>query len=152
VFRAVDVTGVKQPRMDTLIDLASGVMIRCHDQRPIRLSDVGVGDRCETVGAADDFVDASLMVQLLNRGVNLAAREVFDDLFEGRVLLSDDVIQSNGFDAGVLQLLIRPAGFDGLMLAGIADDEDAIVRAQAVQELVHLLGTGQARLVDDIEL
>ena len=63
--------------------------------------------------------------------MHLAARQVLDDLFQGRILLPHDVVEADRLDAGLLQLLIRSAGVDGLVLADVADEQHAVVRIGA---------------------
>ena len=82
---------------------------------------------------------------------HLAARQLLDDLLEGRVLLPDDVVEADGLDAGLLELLIRATRLDGLMLADVADEQHAVVRTEPVQEVVHLLRAREARLVEHVE-
>ena len=81
---------------------------------------------------------APLVLEAAYRLVHLAARELFDDLLQGRIVLSDDRVEMDGLHAGLLELLIRPSGLDGLMLADVADEQHAILRAETVQEVVHL--------------
>ena len=56
-----------------------------------------------------------------------------------------------GLDAGLLELLIGSAGVDGLVLADVADEQHAVVWAEALQEVVHLPRARQARFVEHIE-
>ena len=49
-----------------------------------------------------------------------------------------------GADSGFLELVIGPTGVDRLMLADVADEQDAVVRSEALQERVHLLRARQA--------
>ncbi len=78
-------------------------------------------------------------VQVRDRAPHLAARELLDDGLERRILLPHDVVQAGGLDPGLLELLIGPPGVDGLMLPDVADQQHAVVRPEAIEELVHLL-------------
>ena len=49
---------------------------------------------------------------------------------------------------GVNQLLEGRAGVDRFVLAGIADEQQAIGRSEPFQDVSNLLGAGEARLVD----
>ena len=64
--------------------------------------------------------------------------QLLDDLLQGRVVLPDDVVEMDGLHTGLLELLIGPPGLDGLMLAGVADQQHAVLRAETVEEVVHL--------------
>ena len=84
--------------------------------------------------------------------MHLTACELFDDLLQGRIVLSDNRVEMNGLHAGILELLEGPSGLDGLMLAGITDQEHPILRAETVQEVVHLSGARETRLVDHVQM
>ena len=45
---------------------------------------------------------------------------------------------------GFLELLVRTSRIHRLVLASVAHEQDPIVRLEACQERVHLLGTGEA--------
>ena len=104
-----------------------------------------------TARPASEFVHAPLLPKLVDGGAHVAARQLLDDVLQGGVLLPHDVVQADRLDAGLLELLIRAAGLDGLMLADVADEQDAIVGTEPVQEVVHLLRAREARLVEHVE-
>jgi len=47
-------------------------------------------------------------------------------------------------DSRFLELVIRSARVNCFMLANVADEQDAVVRPEALQERVHLLRARQA--------
>ncbi len=49
-----------------------------------------------------------------------------------------------GANFSFMQLVIRSAGVDRVMLADVADEQDAVVRPETLQERVHLLRARQA--------
>ena len=77
-----------------------------------------------------DFVHAALVLEVADGPAHLAARELLDDVLEGRVLLPHDVVEADGLDARLLELLIRAPGVDGLMLADVAHEQHAVLRAE----------------------
>jgi hypothetical protein len=81
----------------------------------------------------------------------LPSRELFYNFFERRVCLSHDFVQSSGLDSGFLQLLVRLARFNGLVLACVANEQHAIVFLQPVEEFIHLSRARQARFVQDVK-
>lgn len=101
-------------------------MIRGDDQGVVGILDEGLRDRAESVVARRELVHPTLFAELVDRGADVAARQVFDGLFERRVLLSHDGVQANGLDAGLLQLVIRSARLDRMMLTRVPDQENAI--------------------------
>ena len=53
--------------------------------------------------------------------------------------------------SSLLQLLKRAASFDRLMLACIANEDDAILGAKTVQKITHLVGAGKARFIHEVQ-
>ena len=82
---------------------------------------------------------------------DLAARELLHDGPERRILLAHNRVEPGGLHPGLLQLLVRTAGVDALMLAHVADEQHAVVRREAVQEGVQLRRAGEARFIQHIE-
>ncbi|HYT76721.1 MAG TPA: hypothetical protein VEL79_18335, partial [Vicinamibacterales bacterium] len=143
--------GVLQERVDAIIEVATRAMIRGHDQRVVGILSERLRDRPEPLVPRPEFVHAPLLPELVNRGADLATGEVFNGLLQRGVLLPHDGVETNRLDAGVLQLVIRSARLDGMMLARVSDEQDAIVRTEPVQEVVHLPRAREARFVDHIE-
>ena len=75
-----------------------------------------------------------------------------DGGFQRRVFLANDLVELGGAHSGLLQLLEGAARFDALMLAGVADQEHAVVGAETRKELAHLVGAGKARFIDKVEV
>ena len=69
-----------------------------------------------------------------------------------RVTLPHDAVQLARSHAGVLHLFKGLAGVDALVLAGVPDHQDAVLRSDFVEEVAHLPGAGQARLIQQIEM
>ena len=84
------------------------------------------------------------MIEAFDGAVHVSPRELFDDGLERRIVLPHDLVEMRGPDSRLLELVIRSAGVDGLMLADVADEQHAIVRPEALQERVHLLRARQA--------
>src|ERR1700691_4702565 len=69
-----------------------------------------------------------------------------------RVLLTNDLVEPRGVHSGLDQLLEGLAGLDALMLANIADEQDAVAGIEFGEEVAHLLCAGKARLIDHIKM
>ena len=65
---------------------------------------------------------------------NLACRQQFDRRFQGQFPLPNNLIKPGDSHSGFLELLERPARFDALMLADIADQKHPII----------IIGTGNS--------
>jgi hypothetical protein len=68
----------------------------------------------------------------------LASRELFYNILERRVFLPNDFVQASRLDSRFLQLLIRLARFDGLVLASVANQQYTVIFFEPVEEFVHL--------------
>src|SRR6266700_2280231 len=77
---------------------------------------------------------------------------MFDRPQQVGVFLTHDTFEARGTHPRVLHLLERPSGIDSLMLADIADDEYSILRSDLFEEVAHLPGAGQTRLVEHVEM
>src|SRR5271157_6423549 len=99
-----------------------------------------------------DLLHPTLAVQILDGRVNLATGELLHSFFERRVLLADDLVQMVGSHSGLLHLVVGPSGPDGFMLSHVTHEQNAILRAESVQEVVNLPGTGKTRFIENIEM
>ena len=72
--------------------------------------------------------------------------------FESRVFLADNLIQLCRPHSGLLQLFEWPSGFDALVLAGVADQEYAIVGTEPSKEVANLIRAGETRLIEEVEM
>jgi hypothetical protein len=70
-----------------------------------------------------DLMHATAGVKFLNRLSDLPSRELFYNFLERRVFLPNDFVQPSRLDPGFLQLLIRFARFNGLVLARVANEQ-----------------------------
>lgn len=114
--------------------------------------DVVTRDGREPFVMTDNLMHATLAVQLAQGGADLAARELLHHRLQGLVLLAHDVVKVGGLHAGRLQLLIRSARLDGLVLAHVAHQEQTIAGLQAVQQRMHLLRARETGLVEDVQV
>ena len=96
-------------------------MIGRDDQSRVRILDKGARDRAESILTGGVFMDATVVAELLDGGLDVAAREGFDRSLERGILLSHDDIQPHGLDPRFLQLVKWSAGFDSVMLTGVSD-------------------------------
>ena len=99
-----------------------------------------------------NFPHPALLLECVERSGDLARRQQFDGGFQRRVFLANDLIELGGAHSGFLQLLERAARFDALMLAGVADQEHAVIGTKPRKELAHLVGAGKARFIDKVEV
>jgi hypothetical protein len=95
---------------------------------------------------------AALFIESRDTISYISTGKLLDRFFERRVLLPNDLIEPRGSHSGVLHLLERPAGVYGLMLPRVADQHHAIMLIEPLQEIVNLFRTGEARLIDEIEM
>ena len=137
--------------MDDRVDVAAGLIIGRDDQRPLRRCDV-VGHQGGKPGVSvRDHMHAAATLQGGDRRDGLPGGEARHNLSIARAALADNLREPRRADAVVLQLLVRLAGVDRLMLANVADEQHAVARAEGRQELVHLDRARQAGLVEDEE-
>jgi len=113
----------------------------------VRVFDVLVRDGGQSLLARADFVHTALLVKTFDSTLDISPRELLNDRFQLRITLSHDLVEMSRVDSGFLKLVIRPTGVDGFMLADVADEQHAILRAEALQKCVHLLRARQARFV-----
>jgi hypothetical protein len=77
---------------------------------------------------------------------------MFDDPQQLRVLLPHDLVKLRGLHSGLLHLLEGLAGIYSLMLAGVTDEENAVLWADLLHETLHLPGAGEAGFIDHVEV
>ncbi len=63
-------------------------------------------------------------------------RKVFDGSQQLRVFLAHDLVELRGLHPGLLHLLEGLASFDTLMLASVSDQQNSILRANLLHEIV----------------
>src|ERR1039458_6134616 len=97
------------------------------------------------------LMDAALPLQPLYRFPHFSTRKLLDGLFQLRVALADNLLQLHRLHARVLELGEDAARLDGFMLAGVAYQQNAVVRVQAADKLVHLFGGRKRTLIHHIE-
>src|SRR5271165_4818717 len=106
----------------------------------------------ESFFAVRDLLHPPLAVQILNSRVNLATGELLHSFFERRVFLAHDLVQMCSPHSGLLQLVVGPSGPDGFMLSHVTHEQNAILLAESVQEVVNLPGAGEARFIEHVEM
>ncbi len=151
VVFTLDVAFALHRSVDHLVDVVSRPVVRRDHERVVRVADVLTGDRAQAVLPARNFMDAALAVEFVDCTVNFAARQALDNDLQIRVLLSNDVVQPRRRDAGVLQLLVGPAGVHRFMLASVANQQDAVLRFEALKKCVHLLGARQTGFIKHVQ-
>src|SRR5664279_5913866 len=109
-------------------------------------------DGLESFFPVRDLLHTPLAIQILDGRVNLAPGELLYSFFERRVLLAHDLVQMCGSHPGLLQLVVGPSGPDGFMLSHVTHEQNAILRAESVQEVVNLPGAGETRFIEHIEM
>ena len=90
---AADLPLLLHRAMNVLIDLTAGLIIRRHNQRPLRRAHVLSGYLTDTLFAVFDLQHATLLVEVANRCAHLASCKLFDGFFERRVFLPDDLVE-----------------------------------------------------------
>ena len=134
------------------IQLAAGGVVGRDDQGLFGRLDVASGDGADAFFRVGNLLHAALLLERFERGGDLAFGQQLDGGLQRRVFLADDLVELGRAHSGLLQLLERAARFDALMLAGVADQEYAVVGAEARKELAHLVGAGKARFIDKVEV
>src|SRR5690349_12910187 len=79
-------------------------------------------------------------------------REDLNDVLKLCIALSDVLVDVRRLHADVLELLERQAGVQGLVLAGVADQQRAIVWTHSLEEFAGLLRADEAGFVNDVEV
>jgi hypothetical protein len=74
-------------------------------------------------------------IEFLHRLRDLASRKLFYNLFERRFFLPYDLVQSSRLDACFLQLLIRFARFNGMVLACVTNQQYTVISFEPVARL-----------------
>jgi hypothetical protein len=96
-------------------------------------------------------MDAALPLHTGDSLSHLATRKLLDGLFQLWIALADNFLQLHRLHARILELGEDAARLDGFMLAGVAYQQNAVVRMQAAHKLVHLFGGRKRTLVHHIE-
>src|SRR5271166_1542730 len=109
-------------------------------------------DGLESFFAVRDLLHPALAIQILDGRVNLATGELLYSFFERRVLLAHDLVQMCGSHSGLLQLVVGPSGPDGFVLSHVTHEQNAVLLAESVQEVVDLTGTGKTRFIEYVEM
>src|SRR5665213_736024 len=77
---------------------------------------------------------------------------MFDDPQQVRVFLTHDLVKLRGLHSGLLHLLEGLAGIDALVLAGVSDKKNAVLRPDLFHETLHLAGAGETGFIDHVEV
>src|SRR5580700_9199665 len=95
-------------------------------------------DCSDTLVVFDDLMHATAGIEFLHRLSDLPSRELFYNLLERRVFLPHNLVQASRLDSRFLQLLIRLARLDGLVLTCVANQQYTVIFLEPVEEFVHL--------------
>ncbi len=129
--------------MDRLVDLGTGAVVGRNDQGAFRSLGVLLRDGRYALPVAFHLMDAALPLQAGKRLANVAPGQLLNGLLQLGVFLAHDLLQPNRAHAALLHLGEDAAGLDGLMLPGVAHQQNAVFRMKAADELMHLPGRGQ---------
>ena len=117
--------------VDRFVDCHPRLVVGGHHERAFRLLRIFMRDSCDTLVPVEDLMHAAAGIEFLHRLSDLPSRELFYNFLERRVFLPHDLVQSSRLDSRFLQLLIRLARFNRLVLACVANEQHAIVFLQA---------------------
>ena len=84
------------------------------------------------------LMHSALPVKAFDGGSHLTVRQLFDGSFQLRVALTHDLIELRRAHPRFLKLRERATRFDGLVLARVAYQKDAVIRMESGHELVYL--------------
>ena len=96
--------------------------------------------------------DAALPLERFERGGNVTSGKLLDGRFQSRVFLADNLVELGRAHPGFLQLLEWTASLDALMLANVADEQYPVLRSEPCEEIPHLVGACQTRLINKVEM
>jgi hypothetical protein len=57
-----------------------------------------------------------------------------------------------GSHSGLLQLVVGPSGPDSFVLSHVTHEQNVVLLAESVQEVVNLPGTGETRFIEHVEM
>ena len=143
--------GALQFLVNNTVDGGTRAIVGRDDQGSGWVFEVFVGDCGEAIGFVGDFGDAALGLEHGDSFRDAAFGEVFDNLFEGLVVLADDAVEACCADALFLELSEGSAGVHGFMLADVADEDYAVCGCKAGEEFIDLLGAGKRGFIDEVD-
>jgi hypothetical protein len=147
-----DDTAVFQFVPDVVVELSAALIVWSHDKRPTGAVGVVSSDGVEAFVPVWNFMHAALALELRDGFTDAPVSEIVDDLLQPWILLSHDLIELGRAHPGILKLLEWPAGVHGLMLSGIANQDDPIVGTKPIEELTCLLCADETGFVDQVQL
>ena len=151
MFIAIDVALTLHRAVNHVVEILPRLVVGRDDERRVRVFDVLVGDGGEAFVARSDFVYTALVIESFDSPMHVAARKLFNDFLQLGIALPHDIVKMGGTDSRFLELVIRPAGLDGFMLAHVTDEQHAILGTETLQKRVHLSRARHARFVEDIQ-
>ena len=130
--------------------LVGGTYYQCPLASLVR-AQILFGDRPVAIGGGRNLGDPILLFERLDHLRGLACRREFDRPAQFRIALAADDIQRRDGHPGLLHLVDRPSGFDRMMLALVADEDDPLDTRilRQMEQPVHLPGGEQTRFIDD---
>ena len=136
------------------VQLAAGGVVRRNDESVLGRFDVALGNCADAFFCGWESPSRGPAVGVTSSAAEtwpVASNSTAD--FRAGSLLADDLIELGCAHSGLLQLLEGAARFDALMLAGIADQQARGHRDPSRrEELAHLVGAGEARFIDKVEV
>jgi hypothetical protein len=111
-----------------------------------------LGNSSDTFLRVNDFRNTPLLHQHLNAHSSFIVGQILHGFEQCGVLLAHDLVKLCRPHARFLQLLEGFSGVHALMLAGVANQQYLILRADLIQEVTHLLRRCQRGFIDHIEM
>ena len=115
--------------MDVAINLKAALVVGRHHEASFGVFEILRCHRIEALFRIGNFMNALLLRQAFHGVGRLAPGEGLDSPFKFGISLPDDFFKVGSPHAGVLHLLEGPAGIHGLMLFGIAHQQNPVLRS-----------------------
>ena len=77
---------------------------------------------------------------------------MFHRFQEFGIFLTHDLVEKRCLHSRSLHLLERLTGVDALMLAGVSDQKNPVLRANLFEEVAHLASACERRLIDHVKV
>jgi hypothetical protein len=93
-----------------------------------------------------------LLLEHLNTNRSLILGQMLDCFEQCEIFLANDLVKLSGLHPRLLQLLEGLPSIDTLMLAGVSNEQNFVLRADLLEELPHLLGGRQRRFINHVQV
>jgi len=124
--------------MYPLIDLGARTIVRRNHKCAFGGLCILARDGGDAFLMALHFMHAALPVKTFDGGSHLTVCQLLDGLLQLRVALPHDLFQLHRAHSRFLKLRERATRFDGLVLARVTYQKDAVIRMESGHKLVHL--------------